>query len=100
MLNRILIAGIALILALCIGLYFYVELQKAAFDASLPEPPATEAAEQNTPRERQPRGTNTPHAGYRADYTPMAQATRARSRRRETYHSVPRICNERQYARR
>lgn len=45
MLNRTLIAGIVLILAFCIGFYFYAEWQKAAFDASLPEPPpATESA--------------------------------------------------------
>ena len=43
--NKKLIAGIVLILAFCIGFYFYAEWQKAAFDASLPEPPpATELA--------------------------------------------------------
>lgn len=48
MLNRTLIAAIVLILAFCIGIYFYAEWQKAAFDASLPEPPpATEQAEQS-----------------------------------------------------
>ena len=50
MLNRTLIAGIVLILAFGIGIYFYAEWQKAAFDASLPEPPpATEPAEQSEP---------------------------------------------------
>ena len=50
MLNRTFIAAIVLILAFCIGVYFYAEWQKAAFDASLPEPPpATEPAERGEP---------------------------------------------------
>ena len=38
--NRTLIAAIGLMLAFCIGIFFYAEWQKQKFDASLPEPPA------------------------------------------------------------
>ena len=38
--NRTLIAAIGLMLAFCIGIFFYAEWQKREFDASLPEPPA------------------------------------------------------------
>ena len=37
--NRKLIAAIGLMLAFCIGIFFYAEWQKQKFDASLPEPP-------------------------------------------------------------
>ena len=40
--NRKLIAAISLIIAVCIGLYFYAEWEKARFDASLPQLPAVE----------------------------------------------------------
>ena len=49
--NRTLIAAIGLILAFCIGIFFYAEWQKQKFDASLPEPPApteVQAAETET----------------------------------------------------
>lgn len=75
MLNRMLIAGLALILAFCIGIYFYAEWQKARFDASLPEPPpATEHPAEDTPREKQLRGTDALQAGYNPGYPPRAQA--------------------------
>ena len=38
--NRKLITAICLMLAFCIGIFFYAEWQKRKFDASLPEPPA------------------------------------------------------------
>ena len=44
--NRKLIAAIVLIAA-CIGLYFYAEWEKARFDASLPTPPPPPADEQS-----------------------------------------------------
>ena len=52
--NRTLIAAIGLILAFCIGIFFYAEWQKQKFDASLPEPPApteVQAAETETETE-------------------------------------------------
>ena len=52
--NRTLIAAIGLILAFCIGIFFYAEWQKREFDASLPEPPAptqVQAAETETETE-------------------------------------------------
>ena len=45
--NRKLIAAIVLIIAACIGLHFYVEWEKARFDASLPTPPPPPADEQS-----------------------------------------------------
>ena len=45
--NRKLIAAIGLIIAACIGLYFYTEWEKARFDASLPTPPPPPADEQS-----------------------------------------------------
>lgn len=75
MLNRLLLGGIVLILALCIGFYFYAEWQKARFDASLPEPPpATELPDEAAPREKPPRGTDTLQVGYNRGYPPRAQA--------------------------
>ena len=52
--NRKLIAAIGLMLAFCIGIFFYAEWQKRKFDASLPEPPApteVQAAETETETE-------------------------------------------------
>ncbi len=40
--NRKLIAAIVVIIAVCIGIYFWTEWEKARFDASLPKPPAEE----------------------------------------------------------
>lgn len=45
--NRKLIAAIVLIIAACIGLHFYVEWEKARFDASLPQPPPEPTDEQS-----------------------------------------------------
>ena len=48
--NRKLIAAIVVIIAVCIGIYFWTEWEKARFDASLPKPPVPEqvrAAEVN-----------------------------------------------------
>ena len=45
--NRKLIAAIGLIIAVCIGLYFYAEWEKARFDASLPTPLPPPADEQS-----------------------------------------------------
>ena len=42
--NRKLIAAIVVIIAVCIGIYFWTEWQIARFDASLPVPPAEETA--------------------------------------------------------
>ena len=52
MLNHKLIAGIVLIIAACIGIYFWGEWEKARFDASLPTPPpATEQPAEEAARE-------------------------------------------------
>ena len=40
--KRKLIAAIVVIIAVCIGIYFWTEWEKARFDASLPKPPAEE----------------------------------------------------------
>ena len=40
--NRKLIVAIGVIIAVCIGIYFWTEWEKARFDASLPKPPAEE----------------------------------------------------------
>lgn len=49
---KTLIAAIVLILALCIGLYFWAEWKKARFDASLPTPPpAAEHSAEDAGRE-------------------------------------------------
>ena len=42
--NRKLIAAIVVIIAVCIGIYFWTEWEKARFDASLPKPPAEDTA--------------------------------------------------------
>ena len=42
--NRKLIAAIVVIIAVCIGIYFWTEWEKARFDASLPEVPAEDTA--------------------------------------------------------
>ena len=75
MLNHKLIAGIVLIIAACIGIYFWGEWEKARFDASLPTPPpATEQpAAETAPREKPPRGTDAPQMGTAYDYRPAAQ---------------------------
>ena len=50
--NHRLIAAIVLILALCIGLYFWAEWEKTRFDASLPTPPpAAEHSAEDAGRE-------------------------------------------------
>ena len=40
--KRKFIAAIVVIIAVCIGIYFWTEWEKARFDASLPKPPAEE----------------------------------------------------------
>ena len=40
--KRKLIVAIVVIIAVCIGIYFWTEWEKARFDASLPKPPAEE----------------------------------------------------------
>ena len=42
--KRKLIAAIVVIIAVCIGIYFWTEWEKARFDASLPEVPAEDTA--------------------------------------------------------
>ena len=78
------IAGIILIIAACIGIYFWGEWEKARFDASLPTPPpAMEPAAETAPREKPPRGTPVSNHAYRTysateppdriDFTPDEQ---------------------------
>ena len=53
--NRKLIAAIVVIIAVCIGIYFWTEWEKARFDASLPKPPV--------PEQVRPAEVNDGHAG-------------------------------------
>ena len=67
------IAGIVLIIAACVGIYFWGEWEKARFDASLPTPPpAMEPATETARREKPPRGTDARQVGTAYDYRPAA----------------------------
>lgn len=67
------IAGIVLIIAACVGIYFWGEWEKARFDASLPTPPpAMEPAAETARREKPPRGTDARQVGTAYDYRPAA----------------------------